>query len=78
VVGYRNGIEPVFGQGDVTVNFMAAKNLRLMHRRVRLQANLDNVLNVNDPIVVDADDNGAYRFLYPNPFRWTLSATISL
>jgi iron complex outermembrane receptor protein len=78
VVGYRNGIEPVFGKGDVNVNFMAAKNLRLLNRRVRLQANLDNVLNVNDPIIVDADDTGAYRFLYPNPFRWTLSATINL
>ena len=78
VVGYRNGIEPVFGKGDVNVNLMAAKNLRLMNRRVRLQANLDNVLNVNDPIIVDADDTGAYRFLYPSPFRWTLSATINL
>lgn len=78
VVGYRNGIEPVFGKGDVTVNLMAAKSLRVLDRRVRFQANFDNVLNVNDPIVADGDDFGAYRFLYPNPFRWTLSATIDL
>ncbi len=78
VVGYRNGIEPVFGKGDVTLNLMAAKNLRVLNRRVRVQANLDNALNVNDPIIADADDTGAYRFLYPNPLRWTLSATIDL
>lgn len=78
VVGYRNGIEPVFGKGDVNLNLMVAKSLRLLNRRVRLQANLDNLLNVNDPIIADGDDTGAYRFLYPNPFRWTLSATINL
>lgn len=78
VVGYRNGIEPFFGKGDLEVNLMAAKNLRVLNRRVRVQANLDNALNVNDPIIADADDTAVYRFLYPNPLRWTLSATIDL
>lgn len=78
VVGYRNGIEPIFGKGDVNVNLMAAKTLRFSNRRVRVQANFENILNVNDPIVADADDGGAYRHLYPNPFRWTLSASINL
>ena len=78
VVGYRNGIEPLFGKGDLEVNVMAAKNLRVLNRRVRVQANLDNALNVNDPIIADADDTVVYRFLYPNPLRWTLSATIDL
>ena len=78
VVGYRNGIEPVFGKSEVELNMMAAKNLRVLNRRVRFQANLDNALNVNDPIVVDADDTTAYRFLYPTPLRWSVSATIDL
>lgn len=78
VVGYRSGVEPVFGKGDVEVNLMAAKNLRLLNRRIRVQANLDNALDVNDPIVADADDTTVYRLLYPNPLRWTLSATIDL
>jgi len=77
VVGYVNGIEPFFGKGDVIVNLLVAKNLKVMNRRVRLQANLDNILNVNDPIIADADPTGAYRFLYPNPFRWTFSATVT-
>jgi hypothetical protein len=38
---------------------------------------VDNLLNVNDPITVDADLSGQYRFLYPTPFRWTISATVN-
>lgn len=77
VVGYRNGTESIYGKSETLVNLMFAKTLRLRDRRVRLQANLDNVLNDNDPIIADADENGAYRFLYANPFRWTFSATIN-
>lgn len=78
VVGYRNGNESIFGKSETTVNLMFAKNLRVFDRRVRLQANLDNILNVNDPIVADASDEGVFRLLYPNPFRWSLSATVRL
>lgn len=76
VVGYlRGGVIPMFGVSEFLVNGMAAKSAKLWGRNVRFQANLDNILNVNDPIVVDADETGRYRFLYPNPFRWSVSMT---
>jgi outer membrane receptor protein involved in Fe transport len=78
VVGYlANGIDPILGKGDTTVNLLFRKSVPVYGRRVQLQVNLDNILNVNDPILVDADVNGPNRFLYPNPFRWTFSATVA-
>ncbi len=77
VVGYVNGIDPIRGKGDTTVNLLFRKSAPVFGRRVQFQANLDNVLNVNDPILVDADINGPNRFLYPNPFAWKLSATVA-
>jgi outer membrane receptor for monomeric catechols len=76
VVGYINGSAPVYGDSDVKVDLLLKKQLRLMNRRVRVQANFDNVLNENKPIVADADLSGVYRYLYPTPFRWSLSATL--
>jgi len=76
VVGYINGLAPVYGDSDVKVDLLLKKQLRLMNRRVRVQANFDNVLNENKPIVADADLSGVYRYLYPTPFRWSLSATL--
>lgn len=75
VVGYINGVDPIFGKNETLVNAMLRKRVAWGRRSVQLQANFDNILNVNDPIAVDADLNGGYRFLYPNPFRWSLSAT---
>jgi iron complex outermembrane receptor protein len=77
VVGYIGGTTPVYGQGDTIVNVLLRKPARIFGRPVQFQANLDNILNVNDPIVADADVNGQYRFLYPTPFRWSLSATVN-
>ncbi|MBL9206701.1 MAG: TonB-dependent receptor plug domain-containing protein [Opitutaceae bacterium] len=77
VVGYVGGLTPIYGKGDTLVNLLIKKPARLFGRQVQFQANLDNLLNVNDPIVVDADINGQYRFLYPTPFRWSLSATMN-
>ena len=76
VVGYINGLAPVYGDSDVKVDLLLKKQFRLMNRRVRVQANFDNILNENKPIVADADLSGVYRYLYPSPFRWSLSATL--
>lgn len=76
VVGYVNGRDPIFGDSEVRVDMVLKKNVRVLDRRVRLQANLENLLDEDDPIVADADLNGAYRHLYPSPFRWRLSATL--
>lgn len=77
VVGYIGGLTPIYARGDTLVNLLLRKPVKLLGRQVQFQANLDNVLNVNDPVVADADINGQYRFLYPTPFRWSLSATAS-
>ena len=76
VVGYIGGITPIFARGDTFVNVLLRKPVTVLGRRVQLQANFDNILNVNDPVVADADAIGQYRFLYPTPFRWSLSATV--
>jgi len=57
VVGYTEGREPIHGDSQTYVNAFLRKEVRLSTHRVRLQANFDNVLNVNDPMVVDADVN---------------------
>ena len=77
VVGYVGGITPIYAKGDTIVNGFLRKPVRIFGRQVQFQANLDNLLNVNDPVVADADINGQYRFLYPTPFRWSLSATVN-
>ena len=75
VVGYVGGITPIYAKGDTLLNVLLRKPAKIFGREVQFQANLDNILNVNDPVVADADASGQYRFLYPTPFRWSLSAT---
>jgi outer membrane receptor protein involved in Fe transport len=77
VVGYRNGLTALRGRSETTLNLMFGKVIRRTQGRLRLQANLENLLNANDPIVADADETGALRLLYPTPFRWTLSALLT-
>jgi outer membrane receptor protein involved in Fe transport len=77
VVGYVNGRDPIYAKSETLANILLRKPVRVFGQRVQLQANLDNVLNVNDPIVADADTSGALRLLYPDPFRWSLSATVN-
>jgi len=78
VVGYdstRNNA-PLFGPGYTLVNVMAARNFRLGDKvRVRLQLNVDNLWDEDDPIVVDADQVRAYRVILQTPRRWSLSST---
>jgi len=78
VIGYINGLESVFGESETTANLMFAKSVRILDRNVRFQANLDNIFDLDKPIPAYGDVNGVNRYLYPNPFRATLSATINL
>ena len=54
---------------------MLRKPFRVLGKRLAVQANVDNVLDVDDPIVVDATATKRYRFLYPNPRTWSIEAT---
>ncbi|MFZ9747239.1 MAG: hypothetical protein ACO3G4_11475, partial [Opitutaceae bacterium] len=78
VVGYdssRNNA-PLFGPSYALCNVMLARNFRLGDKvRVRLQLNVDNLGDEDDPIVVDADQLRAYRVILQTPRRWSLSST---
>ena len=75
VIGYLGG-QPVFGKDETYVNAMLAKNLPIFGKKTRLQANFENVLNVNDPIRVNGVTATSVRLQYPTPFRWTMTATV--
>jgi outer membrane receptor for ferric coprogen and ferric-rhodotorulic acid len=80
VVGYdttRNNAA-LYGPDYTLVNLMLAKNFRVGDRtRLRLQLNVDNLLNEDQPIVVDADQVRAYRVLLQTPRRFNLTSTLS-
>jgi outer membrane receptor for ferric coprogen and ferric-rhodotorulic acid len=80
VVGYdttRNNA-PLYGPDYTLVNLMLAKNFRIGDQaRLRLQLNVDNLLNEDQPIVVDADQVRAYRVLLQTPRRFNVTSTLS-
>ena len=80
VVGYdstRNNA-PLYGGAYTLVNAMTAYNLRLSGKyRVRLQLNVDNLLNDDKLQVIDADQIRAYRYVFQTPRRWSISSTVS-
>ncbi len=80
VVGYdttRNNA-PLFGGAYTAVNAMTAYNLRLASKyRVRLQLNVDNLLNDDKLQVIDADQIRAYRYVFPTPRRWSITSTLT-
>ncbi|MBL9186347.1 MAG: TonB-dependent receptor [Opitutaceae bacterium] len=80
VVGYdssRNNA-PIYGGAYTLVNAMAAYNLRLSGKyRVRLQLNVDNLLNEDKLQVIDADQVRAYRYVFQTPRRWSITSTVT-
>lgn len=80
VVGYdttRNNA-PLYGNAYTLVNLMFARNFRLNDKiRLRLQLNIDNLLDEDEPIVVDADQVRAYRVILQTPRRWSLTSTLT-
>ncbi|MBI4624394.1 MAG: TonB-dependent receptor plug domain-containing protein [Verrucomicrobia bacterium] len=80
VVGYdttRNNT-PLYGSDYFLCNAMTAYNLRLKGKyRLRLQLNLDNLLDEDGLIITDADQIRAYRYVYQTPRRWSLTSTLS-
>ncbi|MBI5690283.1 MAG: TonB-dependent receptor plug domain-containing protein [Verrucomicrobia bacterium] len=80
VVGYdssRNNA-PLYGNDYVLGNAMASYDLRLKGRyRLRLQLNVDNLLDEDALIVTDADQVRAYRYVYQTPRRWSVTSTLT-
>ena len=80
VVGYdttRNN-SPIYGGAYTVVNAMTAYNLRVGSKyRVRLQLNVDNLLNDDKLQVIDADQVRAYRYVFQTPRRWSVTSTLT-
>jgi outer membrane receptor protein involved in Fe transport len=80
VVGYdttRNN-EPIYGNAYTLANLMLARNFRLSPKvRLRVQFNIDNLLDEDDPIIVDADQIRAYRVILQTPRRWAVTTTFN-
>jgi iron complex outermembrane receptor protein len=81
VIGYDSsqGNRPLYGADYAHVNAMVRYGGRLTARRLdwRVQLNVDNLFNEDELLVTDADQTRAYRFVYQNPRRWSLSSTFS-
>lgn len=81
VVGYdsSNGNRPLYGSDYVIVNAMLRYGRKITAKKIdwRVQLNVDNLLNEDDLLVTDADQTRAYRFVYQNPRRWSVSSTFT-
>lgn len=81
VVGYdstRNNA-PLYGGAYTVVNAMTGYNVRRAGARwrMRLQLNVDNLLNDDKLQVIDADQVRAYRYVFQTPRRWSLTSTVT-
>ena len=80
VLGYdsTNNNAPIHGGSYVLANAMAGYTFKLKDRqRLRVQLNVDNLLGEDELIVTDADQDRAYRYVFQNPRRWSVTATYS-
>ena len=79
VTGYDTATgDHVFGGESVIINAMVQKTWRLRRGTLRVQLNVDNVMDFDEFTITDKDDTGTYRVLFQQPRRWALSATRSL
>ncbi|MDO8542862.1 MAG: TonB-dependent receptor plug domain-containing protein, partial [Opitutaceae bacterium] len=80
VLGYdsaRNN-RPIVGGGYTLASAMMGRGWTLKKgRQLRLQLNVDNVLNETDPIVTDMDQTEEYRVVLQTPRRFGLSANLT-
>ena len=44
---------------------------------MRLQLNVDNLLDNQDLQVIDADQIRAYRYVFQTPRRWSVTTTVT-
>jgi iron complex outermembrane receptor protein len=80
VIGYdsANNNRPIVGGAYTLASAMMGRDWTLKQgRRLRLQLNVDNVLNETDPIVTDTDQSEDYRYVFQTPRRFGLSATLT-
>lgn len=80
VTGYDTttaDFKPVYGNNYMSINGMLNKTFRLKNKHsLKVQVNVDNILDDTDPLIVDKNNTGVYRTIYINPRRWALSMTL--
>jgi len=78
VAGYHTAtFQPLLGGKNVTLNAMLGRTFALSQgRRVRVQLNVDNLLDNQDLIITDRDQTAAYRYVFQRPRSWSLSSTL--
>ena len=79
MLGYHSaqGNRPLYGADYMHVNAMVRYGRKITARRIdwRVQLNVDNLFNEDELLVTDADQNRAFRYVYQNPRRWSVSST---
>ena len=79
VLGYDSsqGNRPLYGADYMHVNAMVRYGRKITAKRIdwRIQLNVDNVFNEDELLVTDADQTRAFRYVYQNPRRWSVSST---
>jgi len=78
VTGYdgSNNLAPIYGDAYTLYNLMLAKSFRVSNYTVKFQLNVDNLFDHDDLIITDKDDTGTYRYLFQQPRRWSLTASL--
>jgi outer membrane receptor protein involved in Fe transport len=79
VAGYdATTFQPLFGGKTATLNVMLGRTFPLKQgRRVRVQLNVDNLLDNQDLLITDRDQSTLYRYVFQRPRSWSLSSTLS-
>ena len=78
VTGYHSvTARPIFGKSYALLNLMLGRTfVPRKGLRVRVQLNVDNLLNEDALLITDQDEAVVYRYIFQKPRSWGLSSTI--
>ena len=79
VTGYHSTTaKPIFGRSYTLFNAMLGRTFVLRKGlRVRVQLNVDNLLNEDALLIADQDEAVVYRYVFQKPRSWGLSSTVT-
>ncbi len=78
VAGYHTQtFEPIYGGKTATLSAQLGRTFRLKgNRPLRVQLNIDNLLDNQDLLITDRDETALYRYVFQRPRTWALSSTL--
>lgn len=79
VTGYHSvTARPLFGKAYTLFNLMLGRTfVPRKGLRVRVQLNVDNLLNEDALLITDQDEAVVYRYVFQRPRSWGLSSTVN-